>query len=735
MDEMKAVIIQIQERLGALAATCAACKRLQLRTSAIRRKKIRSLFVWLCLLCLCIGTAAVSTFADDTADPNRNAVPKYIHLPVTEPDTTTSSGVKTTWSCVWFGSYPSEEVVDSSWAAVDDYALADGDVIRDDKLYKSLTEADWKKDDTVTLDGVSYLRVKSEKSNEQESSREQHYHWDNDHPWHFFRISPMRWRVLDFSKGKMLLLSDRMPDSMPFHDADEDVTWEDSTLRSWLNGYNAKANLQGVDYTGKGFIDQAFLPEERKAILTTHCDNLANKDYDTYSGGDTGDFLFLLSNAEVFEGPDAGKYGFFPGRDYDDPAKRFTSTVYAKSRGAWWSPVEEYAGNSFWFMRTSGYTPRSITYICDFGFVYSKGTLVTCSDAGVLPAMWIDPGKAKLSDAGETRSTDIMHQKDKADTGTLKKEINNPVIVKEESAPGGEYTIWNAVMFGHYPQTEIEKTSSENDLFRKLEKAAKKGEESVTLDGVQYKRLDGRWFRFDPIVWRVLEVTDQTALLMADRGLDCMPYHSEYEDVFWEDSGVRGWLNGTPPKKAGGAEGSVAEGSVTEGSVTEGFVAEESVYGTPSFLETAFTEEERAAIVRSVVPNSNNHYFGTGCGSGTRDRVFLLSEEETFSSEKAEKYGFRPSDAVGDTGRRILPTSYATARGAWQSDKEETSGIGFWLLRTNGYTEDNVVYVGEKGYLYNRGIPVTCADACIVPAIRVELDRELLTVTDDIKGY
>ena len=47
---------------------------------------------------------------------------------------------------------------------------------------------------------------------------------------------------------------------------------------------------------------------------------------------------------------------------------------------------------------------------------------------------------------------------------------------------------------------------------------------------------------------------------------------------------------------------------------------------------------------------------------------------------------------------------------------------------TNGYTEDNVVYVGEKGYLYNRGIPVTCADACIVPAIRVDLDKAKLTV-------
>ena len=315
--------------------------------------------------------------------------------------------------------------------------------------------------------------------------------------------------------------------------------------------------------------------------------------------------------------------------------------------------------------------------------------------------MWVDPGKAKLRDAGETESTDIMHQKDKAETDTLKVDIDNPVVVEDASAPGGEYTIWNKVEFGHYPQTEILETSSEKDLFQALEEAASEGEEIITLDDVQYKRLNGRWFRFDPIVWRVLEVTDGTALLMADCGLDCVPYHSVYEDVFWEDSEIRGWLNGTEPNQKG--------------------TADQSVYGTLSFLEMAFTEEEREAIVHSRAANSNNFYFGTGCGSGTRDRVFLLSEEEIFSSEKAEKYGFRPSDSIADLGRRILPTPYAAARGAWQSEQEETSGTGFWLLRTNGYTEDNVVYVGEKGYLYNRGIPVTCADACIVPAIRVDL--------------
>ncbi len=103
-----------------------------------------------------------------------------------------------------------------------------------------------------------------------------------------------------------------------------------------------------------------------------------------------------------------------------------------------------------------------------------------------------------------------------------------------------------------------------------------------------------------------------------------------------------------------------------------------------------------------------------------------------FSSEKAERYGFRPSDAIADPGRRLVPTAYATARGAWRSENAGTSGNGFWLLRTNGYTPDNVVYVGEKGYLYNRGIPVTCRDAGIVPAIRVRLGTGQLIRTQDI---
>ena len=38
------------------------------------------------------------------------------------------------------------------------------------------------------------------------------------------------------------------------------------------------------------------------------------------------------------------------------------------------------------------------------------------------------------------------------------------------------------------------------------------------------------------------------------------------------------------------------------------------------------------------------------------------------------------------------------------------------------------------GYLYNREIPVICKDAGIVPAIRVQLDANLMTRTEDISS-
>ena len=111
----------------------------------------RALLSLLCCLALVVGLGG-------GAGAEAAAGPEAIHLPVVEADDLSPSGRRTTWSCVWFGRYPSAEVVDDSWNAVDGYALREGDVIRDGALYERLSRADWQ-DGSVEMDGVSYLRV------------------------------------------------------------------------------------------------------------------------------------------------------------------------------------------------------------------------------------------------------------------------------------------------------------------------------------------------------------------------------------------------------------------------------------------------------------------------------------------------------------------------------------------------------------------------------------------------
>ena len=151
-------------------------------------------------------------------------------------------------------------------------------------------------------------------------------------------------------EGKALLLADRVLDCAPFNLTDRSVAWDTCTLRSWLNGYGQDQNADGMDYTGNGFLDRAFTDEEQKSMVPITCITPDNQDYGTDSGADTIDKVFLLSNEEVFADAAAVEYGFYAGHGYDDPAKRFSSTMYAKCRGTWWSPVAAYKGNSFWFM-------------------------------------------------------------------------------------------------------------------------------------------------------------------------------------------------------------------------------------------------------------------------------------------------------------------------------------------------------------------------------------------------
>ena len=313
------------------------------------------------------------------------------HEPVIELDDTLSSGLRTTWDTLCFGSYPASEVVPAPTQPVEDYALEEGDILVDAQLYEQLCEAAWEEGETV-IGEERYRRLKAEDVPDHREEMEQYYRWE-DEDYHYFRYEPITWRILELEGDEALLLCDREMDCVPYHESSCEVTWETSTLRSFLNGYGPSENADGADFSEgrtKSFYESAFSEEEKACILTSELANPENSYYGTGGGENTQDQIFVLSSEEVFASPAAARHGFYPGGGIDDPARRFGSTLYAKARGTWYSPMDGYLGNGFWFMRTSGYNLQNATYICDFGYIYNRGTDVTCNDAGILPAVRVD---------------------------------------------------------------------------------------------------------------------------------------------------------------------------------------------------------------------------------------------------------------------------------------------------------------------------------------------------------
>ena len=98
----------------------------------------------------------------------------------------------------------------------------------------------------------------------------------------------IEWQVLTLVDGKALLISRYCLDCRPFHDdRHEAVTWEKSSLRSWLNST---------------FYDNAFSGEEKERILAITVGADKNPSFGTDPGGITTDKVFLLSAVE------AGRY-------------------------------------------------------------------------------------------------------------------------------------------------------------------------------------------------------------------------------------------------------------------------------------------------------------------------------------------------------------------------------------------------------------------------------------------
>ena len=98
---------------------------------------------------------------------------------------------------------------------------------------------------------------------------------------------PIEWIVLEEKDGKCLLLSKCGLDTIPYHNEDGTSTWEQCSLRRWMNSE---------------FLQNSFTDEEQAAIQTTKVVNGSNQGakYSVDGGPDTEDKIFLLSYRDVF---------------------------------------------------------------------------------------------------------------------------------------------------------------------------------------------------------------------------------------------------------------------------------------------------------------------------------------------------------------------------------------------------------------------------------------------------
>lgn len=345
----------------------------------------------------------------------------------------------TTWDCVYFGSYPQTEIVDKA-STSGCYGKAweeSGDYVVDASLYSQLENASYDSNGDATVAGKKYRKIsKSDATySTSTSGSSSYYNWASSPPYRYFRYDKIKWRVLETGGGYAMLLADKALDDQSYNTSYTNITWENSTIRSWLNGYGSSYNTYGTDYSSKNFIDTAFSSSEQSAIKSAGLSNDNNIFPGIEGGNDTTDKVFLLSESDVWNTDKAVSHGFV--KDYDTNAKqrRAKSTSYAKAMGLYSNTSSDYLGNCRWWLRSTGSYSTRAAYINFNGLGIFYGKSVFEDDYAVRPALYLNLSSSIWTNAGTVSSDgttdEVELEKPTTFDVNLKcADIKNPITAK-----------------------------------------------------------------------------------------------------------------------------------------------------------------------------------------------------------------------------------------------------------------------------------------------------------------
>ena len=171
----------------------------------------------------------------------------------------------------------------------------------------------------------------------------------------------IKWTILDIKNGRRLLISKYALDVKQYHELEGNITWENCTLRKWLNGE---------------FYENAFSEHEKELVLTVTVKSDINPKYGVRNGADTNDKVFLLSINEADRYFDSIK------------SRQCYPSSNIKGHGAYES--KQYEGTTWWWLRSAGCDQECAAYVCSDGGISDRGGCANIGNIAVRPALWLD---------------------------------------------------------------------------------------------------------------------------------------------------------------------------------------------------------------------------------------------------------------------------------------------------------------------------------------------------------
>lgn len=156
--------------------------------------------------------------------------------------------------------------------------------------------------------------------------------------------------------------------------------------------------------------------------------------------------------------------------------------------------------------------------------------------------------------------------------------------------------------------------------------------------------------------WRILDVKEDTALVITKDIVELRWYYNKFEEITWADCEIRNYLDHE--------------------------------------FYNSFSEDEKKNILTVTNENNHNPWFSTEGGNQTIDKIFLLGLDEVcaYFGDSREKLWNKSAQKwqIEDENNCFLQAKYENE-------------FHWWRLRSPGYYSRTSASVSKNGCVYVRG--------------------------------